>query len=427
MYIQDLSLVSKAIQKVIEEAVKKSTICSRTNFTVPVVPPDKIQKNYLGLYLYHICEDPAFKNQPPITSSDVTTPLRYNPMALNLYYLLTTDSQTDVSSEIFETQKLMGVAIKALHDYPVLTKNTVVNDLNIFETVGIHQDTKLRITMQPTPCNEAVNYWTAGQSPLRLSAYYNVSVVFLEPEIPPGLSGRVLDLGLQTFTSGSPRLVSSKNILKLKIPDNEDLREIELRPAEVPMGERFELLGANLKGNETYMVLNNSEWNNGVTADMHWGVISTNEKIIATTQNQIDGTDIIPGIYTAKAMLKENRTMPDGSTRTITNISNETPFTITPRIDNENRIVTQETDGTFIVKGFRFQHYDIKPEDVEVYIGINRLKWREPGTSLKPGEYDIEDENKLTFRLPTGTASGFMPFRLIIKGAASAPAWVEVP
>lgn len=425
MTIINLSLVSKTLKKVIENAVVGSSIWNKVQPpTVSILPPDKLKEDSLGLYLYHVIEDPAFKNQPPVSSSTDPTQVRYTPMALNLHYLLTTDAQVETDKKMEDAQMLMGLAIKSLHDYPLLTDNTVINGVNIFEDAGIDKtETRLKITMHPMQQNEAVSYWTAGQSPLRLSAYYNVSVVLLEPEEPPTRTGRVLDYGVHTFITGAPKLTGSKNMLTVTLPDSGASQEIELRPAEVPMGGRFELSGVNLNADETDLVINNSAWSECIKADMSWGVIATDDRIMVTSQNQIDGTDIVPGIFTAKALVSETRTMPDGSTRTFTNSSNETPFTITPRIDS---VGSPDSDGILTVTGFCFEHTDITVAEVAVFISAEPLISGTAG-ALNPGEYAISDASTLTLRLPTGVDSGFVPFRLIIKGAESAPAWVEVP
>jgi len=424
MAILDVSLVTKVIKRVIEESVKVSPVWSpRDAPTISVLPPDKLDADSLGVYLYHLSEDAHFKNQPPVGTSTDPVPVRYTPMVLNLFYLITTDAKVDSDNKMLDAQLLLGIAIKSLHDYPTLTDDSVVNGINVFEDVGLDKtDTRLRITMQPTMYNEAVSYWTAGQSPLRLSAYYNVSVVLLEPEEPPTRAGRVLDYGVHTFVTGSPRLATSKNILSVTIPDTGETQEIELRPAQVPIGSRVELLGVNLTGDDTQFILNNSLWSEPVTADLSWGVIATNERVIATVQDQIDGNDILPGMYTAKALVSEHRTMPDGSTRTFIKASNETPFTITPRIDT---ISAPDASGNVTVTGFRFQHADISTEDVQVFLGVDP---RSRGTAgaLNPGEYAITSPGILELRLPTDTSPGHVPFRLLIKGAESPPAWIEV-
>lgn len=424
MAILDVGLVTKVLKRVLEESIKSSSAWSpRPDPTLSVLPPDKLDEGTLGLYLYHINEDPHFKNQPPVGSSTDPVPVQYNPMGLNLFYLLTTDAKADTEVEMLDAQLLLGLAVKSLHDHPVLTDKSEVNSIKIFEEIGIDKtDTRLHITMQPTAYNEAVSYWTAGQSPLRLSAYYQVSVVMLEPEEPPSRGGRVLDYGVHTFVTGAPRLISSKNILSVTIPDTGVTQDLELRPAEVPFDSRFTLLGNNLGGDDMQLVLNNSRWDEPIAADLSWGVTATDERVIAIVQNQTDGNDILPGLYSGKVLINEYRTMPDGSTRTFTKTSNETPFAITPRIDT---ISTPDGAGNVDVTGYIFQHSDISAEDVQVYLGTELLS-SGTGGALNPGEYDISSPTTLEFRLPTSTASGHIPFRLLINGAESPPAWVEV-
>ena len=424
MAILNVSLVTKAIKRVVELEIGDSSAWSpRPAPTVSVLPPDKLESGSLGIYLYHVSEDPALKNQPPASTSTDPTPVRYTPMALNLYYLVTTDAKADTETLMLDAQLLLGLAIKTLHDYPLISDDTVVGVTNIFDDVGLDKtDTRLRITMQPVAHNDAVNYWTAGQSPLRLSAYYNVSVVLLEPEPPPSRAGLVLDYGVHTFVTGAPRLNSSQNTLSVTIPGSGINQDIELQPAQVPFGGRFELHGVNLSGDDTRLLIASGRWDAPRTADMAWGVAATAERIIATVQDRIDGEDILPGIYTAKALVIEYRRMPDGSTRSFEKSSNETPFTITPRIDS---VSSPDLAGNVAVTGFRFEHAELEAANVEVFLGMDPLAVGTAG-ALNPGEYAIVDASNLELRLPAGTAAGFLPFRLLINGAESPPAWIEV-
>lgn len=424
MAILNVSLVTQAIKRIIEESIKISSAWRpRPDPSISYLPPDKLDDGSLGIYLYHLKEDPYFKSQPPVSTSMDPVPVRYTPMGLNLFYIITTDAKADTNIKMLDAQLLLGLTIKTLHDYPILTDSTVVNTVNIFEDVGLDSsDTRLKITMQPIDQNEAVNYWTAGQSPLRLSVYYNVSVVLLEPEEPPTRAGRVLDYRVHTFVTGSPRIISSKNILNVTIPDSGMTQKIELKPAQVPMGSEFEILGVNLSGDDNKIVINNSRWSEALTADFSWGITATNERIIATVQNQVDGNDIIPGFYTVKALVIEQRTMPDGSTRKFTKSSNETPFSITARIDN---ITAPDPAGNVVVTGFRFQHADIKQENVQVFLGVDSIT-QGVGGALNPGEYNITNPGQLELRLPAGISAGYIPFRLLINGAESPPAWIEV-
>ncbi len=62
--------------------------------------------------------------------------------------------------------------------------------------------------------------------------------------------------------------------------------------------------------------------------------------------------------------------MPDGSVRRFEQSSNRTPFSVTPRIDT---LGTPDGTGVLTVTGYVFQHADLDPEDVEVYLGSQRL------------------------------------------------------
>jgi hypothetical protein len=424
MAILNVGLVTKVIKRVIELSIKESSAWKpRPDPTISVLPPDKLDDGSLGIYLYHLSEDPHLKNQPSVGTSADPVPVRYTPMGLNLFYLITTDAKTHAEIKMLDAQLLLGLAIKSLHDYPVLSDGSVVENIKVFEEVGIDKtDTHLRITMQPTAPNEAVSYWTAGQSPLRLSAYYNVSVVLLEPEEPPTRAGRVLDYGVHTFVTGSPRLATSRNTLTLTIPDTGVTQEIELRPAQVSIGSRLEFLGVNLSGDDIKLVINNSRWSEAVSADLSWGATATDERVIATVQEQIDGNDILPDMYTAKILISEHRTMPDGSTRTFIKSSNETPFTITPRIDT---ISAPDVSGNVTVTGFRFRHADIAADDIQVFLGRDPLSIGTAGL-LNPGEYAITSPGNLELRLTADTLPGHVPFRLLINGSESPPAWIEV-
>jgi len=269
--------------------------------------------------------------------------------------------------------------------------------------------------------NEAVTYWTAGQSPLRLSAYYQVYVTLLEPEDPPSRAGRVLDYGVHTFVSGSPRLTGSQNTITIIVPVSGTVQEIELRPAEVPIGSRVEFAGVNLTGDETKLLIKSGLWPKPVEADLSWGVIAENNRVLATVRENIDGNPILPGIFSAAVQVISYSLMPDGSRRAFPNTSNETPFTITPRIKN---ITTPDVAGNLTITGHIFKHADIKPEHIQVFLGSQPLS---KGTSgaLNPGEYAVDDESTLKLRL-TAAAKGYVPFRLLINGAESSPQWIEV-
>lgn len=433
MALLDISIVTEILIEFLKTYFNGSTIKSTKNPTILPKPPDKIEDTALALYLYHISEDNQYKNlQAPGNDS---TPVRYVPMGLNLYYQLSAHNTWSVDGNDYLDQQMMGIALKAFHDYPFIDDSTCVNGKSILEEKKVDEllgpGNKLRIVLQPVTHNEAVSYWNNGSSPPRLSAYYQVSVVLLEPEEITSRAGRVLEYGVHTFIQGAPRLEYSQNVLIFQTPDGTD-REIELRPAQVPVDSQVSFTGTGLTGDSLFLLLKNNRWEQPVELDSAWQVAVTRDKIKATvceTTSIVAGKTILPGIYAALVKVIRRSTLRDGSTRDFEHLSNDCPFTITPRIDS---ISLPPASDEVTVVGYIFKHTEIPEESVQVYLGEHRLTLDEDGT-LDQGEFVVEDAPLpgdlpvLKFRLPASLKPGFYPVRIFVNGAESPPNWIEVP
>ena len=104
--------------------------------------------------------------------------------------------------------------------------------------------------------------------------------------------------------------------------------------------------------------------------------------------------------------------------------STETPFVVTPRLDP---VPAPDSAGNTQLTGYVFQHTDLDPDDLSIFVGDERLV---EGTSgaLAQGEYAVVDASTVDIRLPAGLDSGAQaPVRVLIDGAESAPQWVQVP
>lgn len=112
-------------------------------------------------------------------------------------------------------------------------------------------------------------------------------------------------------------------------------------------------------------------------------------------------------------------------TKILESSSNETPFAIVPEVTTPT---VPDPAGRFTVTGRVFQHADIAPEMVQVYVGANRLTQAVNPLNLQPGEYDIPNATTLNVRLSASAVSGDrLGVRIIINGAENAPQWVIVP
>jgi hypothetical protein len=435
MALLDLSLVTRALTSLIELSFKASPIWSSPgNLISPAIspqPPDQLKKESIGLYLYHVSEDTKYKNLP--SPGNDYPPVRYTPMGLNLFYQLTAHSTEDLDTGSFIEQKMLGIAIKALHDYPIIDENTKITDLNdignyVFtdELKGKHN--KFRIVLQPIEYRDAISYWTAGSSPLRLAVYYQVSVVILEPEESKTRSGRVLQYGVQTFIGGAPRINGCKNTISFNVPNKPEVHEVELSPAQVPPGQGIILSGTGFGDGTVHLLLKNNNWKEIPEVDSLWDVKANDQSVTAIVQETITTATetfrVLPGIYSAIVQVTKTINLPDGSTRDIEHSSNECPFMISPTIDS---ISTPASISELVtIKGYIFKNSAPALDPVKLYIGGNALS--EVSATPKAGEFNITDEATIELMLPSDLKSkDYYPVRIFVNGSESPPNWIKVP
>jgi hypothetical protein len=184
MALLDISLVTQALTNLIQFSFKASDIWNPagTCNSPQVSPqsPDKLVTESVGVYLYHIMEESQYKNlRPP--GNDIP-PVRYVPISLSLFFQVTAFSNIQTDQARLNEQKMMGIAIKALHDYPIIDDNTEIIDLQgnknrIFPLELCDNKNQFRISLLPVDHFEAISFWTTSSSPLRLAVYYQVSVL----------------------------------------------------------------------------------------------------------------------------------------------------------------------------------------------------------------------------------------------------------
>jgi hypothetical protein len=426
MPLLDLSLVTTSLTNLLTQALNHSPFGpSLTKLLVSPLPPDKLTGDQtLGLYLYSIEENTQYKNVESVVP-DPLFPERYIPMGLNLYYQLTAHSDLQHDAAAIQEQLLMGLAMKTLHDYPRIDDSTVIAGNKIFPIDLQGTDNLFRLTLQPVPFTEAMQYWNAGNLPLRLATYYMVTPVLLQPEKPDSLRGRVLRYGVFSFVRGAPHLDASQSAVEFQVPGETVARTIRVQPAEAPVGGQLTFIGTELSGDATTLLLNHRSFPAPIEVGPDWGVLATSSQITATVQSNAQLSTIVPGVYSARARVSATRAMRDGSTRAFSNVSNEVPFLVTPAIA---AISAPAPDGSITVTGGVFQNAAIPADAVQVLTGGTMLALKGAGP-LSAGQFEVADPATVRFQFPaTGFVSGATaPLRIIVNGAESAPAWVQAP
>lgn len=433
MPLYDISDVTKVIIKVIDIRVKQVLGMSGNAAPPTVLPisPDRMSANGLSFFLYHIEENAHYKNQ--LSLAQDIPPVRFTPMALNLYYQLSprNTGEGQDSQDIYREQLMMGAAMKALHDYPEINDSTTIDSANLFELIDLEdglfslrikdKDNRIRISLLPIKYHEAVQYWTAGTSPVRLAAYYEVSVILLEPEEPQLIPGRVLQYNTVVLPSEMPRITSSRNTIKITPPDGEKPPMVA-EPAQVAIGGDVEFVGTGLLGNIFNLLIYGIRWPKPALADTNWNVrVSGGTSIRATIPQTaiLNGTTtnvtVLPGIYSAQW---SDPSIPGKK-------SNQAPFTIVPTITS----ATESFDIVTVI-GRVFKHPDLPEDDVLVYLGNTKFRFVS-GAVLEAGAFSISDglsvdgDNILTMNV-SDVSPGFSLLRIIVAGAESHPVWVEI-
>jgi hypothetical protein len=177
--IFDLSVVTDTLKRLVDTEWPNAPLWTPATplFAVDVtgLSPDAIRQGQgaqLSLYLYHLEEDKATESLfwAPQAQSAGGPPLRYQPLALDLYYLLSAYAEGSYVHE----QQAMSIAMRVFHENPVVG--------------GVGPDGQpwqVTLTLERRSYDELSRLWQATTSALRLSAVYRASVVLLEPEQPP--------------------------------------------------------------------------------------------------------------------------------------------------------------------------------------------------------------------------------------------------
>lgn len=435
MALRDISNVTQTLINLIERAFQVPANWLGDTPLVVASPPVRTQTHGVGIYLYHIAENTHYKNLPAPGRDQPS--VRYTPMGLNLYYQLSANSTSadpEANNALLE-QQMMAVALKALHDYPELTDTTVVEGsplaTPVFPPELIGRSNRFKISLQPVPPGEAVSFWTSGESPLTLAAYYEVSVVLLEPEPIRSRSGKVLEYNVFSFVSGAPRILHSYNILSFNSPVDGSLREIRLQPAQVPVGQNVHFDGVDFAGGNARLLLINSRWTEPAFATSTWNLNINSQSLSATVQQTAafaDGSvaDMLPGIYGARIEVSRTHAT---SGQIVRQASNQSPFMIAPRLDPIPAV--GGLNDTWTATGYLFAATGADGEaliELEVFVGQYRLGLSQEGNPLSNGNFQLVDAQTLQFILPTEVSSGqILPVRIFANGAETPPQWITVP
>src|SRR5262249_38722129 len=130
----DIALVTETLISLIKKQIATSPEKAKVSpLEVSALTTDKLTGGYtIELYLYYLTEDPQYKNLAPPGLDE--PPVRFTPMGLNLYYQLTAHSDIAGGNGAENEQTMVGLAMKALHDFPVIDDTTEIAGVKVFPT-----------------------------------------------------------------------------------------------------------------------------------------------------------------------------------------------------------------------------------------------------------------------------------------------------
>jgi hypothetical protein len=377
--------------------------------------PDQADGADLTLFLYHIGKDPALQSIVP--PSPETAP-HFAPLGLILNYQLTAHPQTDSISGAEDAQIALSAAMMAFNEHGVLGPDSRPGGVPLFNAIGITDPTvRFRISMQPVSQAEAVGFWTPGDSPARLAAYYQCAVQ-LEPVPVSKVGPRVLAYGVGVFSSGEPRLYAAETRLDMRMADGRT-QKVVLRPAEVPYGGRVSFIGGNLAGDQLALVVEADGWDSPVTVGAEWALQMRDGEVSVSPAPSAEGRAVPPGMYRAKVQVTRSVTGGDGRVRQVQFLSNPMAFFITPQAD---AVAGPSAAGIYTLDGLGFA-----PAGAAMTI-LGESLIPAAGANPAAGEFIIDSNTRLRFQPPATAPRGrALPVRVLIGGASTPPIWVTLP
>jgi hypothetical protein len=448
----NLNEVTEAIARLVEQVVER--LLGGTNVTVSTIPPEKAEDagdTRLNVYLYHVAQDMDGGNDLVRGGPVGAVPVANRPLAIKLFYVLTAHAMAGTEEDSSGQQTLMGWAMKALHDNPVIDSALTIGTVQIFPTIG---NQRLQVVLRPVTPEEAISFWATDQvRTTRLSAYYEVKTVLLPPDLPsttPGVTSQVL---LSVLPRGRPTLRTTRSVVRFALPAH--LGGATLAPQRTPAVVALKAIpdtdsvlsaaGQGLgDGRDAAVVLRGDSTSGlGLPGDAavlraadnpDWGIVVSETEVRlsvrstaqAATATGVVAVNVLPGSHTLAVRRSIETRSEDGYTDGVDVESNRQPFAIAPYVAsvaldlNDHVVVTVDAA------------YDAAaPAAVpQLSIGgdVYRLAPALTGTPADTGRFIVvaaSHYEAVPLFDPTLLGRTY-PVRVSVNGADSQPFWLEV-
>lgn len=449
MPLADLYGVTASLRNLVRYNIWRLTAL---NVSVTDLPPEKAEEggsSNLNLHLFHAVEDPSKRNEFPLDAMGAF-PVAEAPLPLVLYYVLTAHS-VGTEPDIPGQQRLMGLAMKTLHDFPSFDETLALPTppLNALQPAF---DARIRgnqnrievFPRQLTP-EDSINFWSAAQNhTARLTAYYEVHSTLLPPEEPRQRPGLVVSYGLGVSVGGRPRLAGTSSVQTLTLPPAMGGGTLAntLTPAEaaigstaVPSAARVLASGSDLGDGSAEVLLlarGDEEIEIDPVANPGWRIRFTGNElafVVQATALTLRGgllatVPIVPGIWTLAVRRRRALAVSSGPPRTAVTQSNRVPIAIGGALAAAATLMAPARLRIDLAPGV---DATLAAADSELSIADEVYDWHPPGdpAPLVAGEYRAVSPTRFEALLTFDpTDGGTRLVRLGLAGVDCAPFWV---
>jgi hypothetical protein len=371
----------------------------------------------LSMYLYHVEPDNARETlfwQPQMLDAPGGEPIRFLPLALDLFYLLFAYSETNYTQE----QEAMSVALRIFHANPIVRSDPAAA-----------ASWELSLTVEHRSYDELSRLWQATTAPLRMSQVFRASVVFIDPDVMPppapptsSFSAAAGPVPLPFPSPGTgdyPVLLGTFRDGSYVGPSGQAI-PFSQSPATVAAGQTARLLGSDLGvrgvSDRVYLLPPGGGAEADVTA---WAVAADSARFVLALPAMVGAPPADapePGVY----QLRVGSGTPGspGATR-----SGSTPVSVAAQVNPpggsppEGPVLTGPPPFTVTGTGFI-------TGTTEVLVGTVALT----ATTAAPGPGTVSFDpsgGSFSFSPPPGPSGAVLPVRVRVNGIESDPAvWV---
>lgn len=450
MPVADLSAVTASLRNLLRYNVWR---IAGINVTVTDLPPeraDEADTNNLNLHLFHAIEDPSKRNEfaPDALGA---FPIKETPLPLILYYVLTAHGAGDDPPDIAGQQRLMGLAMKTMHDFPAFDDRLVLptpplsDPQPVFDPAMRGNQNRIQIIPRQLTPEESVNFWSAAQNhTARLTAYYDVRSTLMPPDEVEVRAGLVTSYGLGVAPGGRPRLTGTSSVQTVVLPaalgagtlaTSRSPAEAALGSTAVPSAARVTATGSDLgDGSAESLILTGpgGEIEIDPVANPGWSVTLSGTRLSFTVQPTVqalrDGAIVIlpvpPGLYGLAVARRRALAVSNGPPRSITSRSNAVPLAIGAAVAATATLGGPPRLRIDLAPGVDAQGLEAATEISVAGEVYQRHPPLPPGPVL-PGEFSAVSPTRIEVMLTFDPADGeTRAVRLGISGVDCAPFWI---